>query len=85
MNRKIKTKEATPKTTQTAPIPSESTKIFEKRITGSTRYWLPHESPYPTKHSMSSKDWSEMSKRVDSLLQGKEDLRSKKIPSKFKF
>ncbi len=53
MSPKTKTKAETPITTQTAPIPSESTKIFEKRITGST-----YLSPYPTKYNMSSKDWS---------------------------
>lgn len=57
-----------PKKENKAPTPSESTKIFEKRITGST-----YLSPYPTKYSMSSKDWSEMSKRVDSLMSGEHD------------
>ena len=65
MNHKIKTKADISKTTQTAPIPSESTKIFEKRTTGATRYWLPHESPYYTKPNMSSKDWTEAFEEVD--------------------
>lgn len=70
MSPKTKTKAETPKTTQTEPIQSESTKIFEKRITGST-----YLSPYPTKYNMSSKDWSAALKGVESLMsegQGKE-------------
>lgn len=55
------------KTTQTAPTPSESTKIFKKRITGN-RYL----SPYPTKYNMSCKDWSSVLKGVDSLMSGEQ-------------
>ena len=68
MNRKIKTKADISKTTQTAPIPSESTKIFEKRTTGATRYWLPHESPYYTRSSMSSKDWDKAFETLKTML-----------------
>ena len=83
MNRKIKTKEEASKISQKAHTPSESTKIFKKIIRINEK--IPLSVLSPTKYSMSSKDWSEMSKRVDSLMQGKEDVRSKKIPSKFKF
>lgn len=60
MSPKTKTKEQTSKTTQTAPTPSESIKIFKKRITGST-----YISPYPTKYNMSSKDWSAALKALE--------------------
>lgn len=63
VNKDQKTKEEVSKTTQTAPTPSESTPIFVKRIV--TDYFYS-----PTKPNMSSKDWSEMSKQVDSLLSG---------------
>ena len=70
MSQNKKAKEETLKTTLTAPVLSESTKIFEKRITGSS-----YLSPYPTKYSMSSKDWSAALKGVDSLMQGKRDIK----------
>ena len=57
------------KTTQTAPTPSESTKTFKKIIQYNRK--TPLSVLSPTKYSMSPKDWSEMSKRVDSLLSGK--------------
>ena len=66
MSPKTKTKEQTSKTTLTAPTPSESTKIFVKIIRVNER--IPKSVLSPTKYSMSSKDWSEMSKRVDSLI-----------------
>ena len=78
MTNKKKNKKKTPKTTQTAPTPSESTPIFVKRIVTDGHYSY-------TKYSMESEDWCKMTKIIDSLMQGKEDVRSKKIPSKFKF
>ncbi len=70
MSPKKKPKEQTSKITLTAPTPSESTKIFEKRITGST-----YLSPYPTKYNMSSKDWKDAFDSLDTMMseeQGKE-------------
>ena len=66
MSPKTKTKEGVSKTTQTAPTPSESTKNFVKIIRVNER--IPKSVLSPTKYSMSSKDWSEMTKRVDSLI-----------------
>lgn len=63
MSPKTKTKAETPKTTQTEPIQSESTKIFEKRITGST-----YLSPYPTKYNMSPKDWEKAFTQLKQML-----------------
>tara|TARA_B100000925_G_scaffold96084_2_gene70038 strand:- start:1239 stop:1538 length:300 start_codon:yes stop_codon:yes gene_type:complete len=70
MSPKKKPKKEVSKTTLTAPTPSESTKIFEKRITGST-----YLSPYPTKYSMSSKDWKDAFDSLDTMMseeQGRE-------------
>ena len=70
MSPKKKTKEEVSKTTLTTPKPSESTKIFEKRITGST-----YLSPYPTKYNMSSKDWKDAFDSLDTMMseeQGRE-------------
>ncbi|MGB0476734.1 MAG: hypothetical protein ACPGHV_00715 [Flavobacteriaceae bacterium] len=50
----------------TTPKPSESTPAFEKIIQINER--IPISELSPTKYSMSSKDWREMSKRVDSLI-----------------
>ena len=68
MNNKKKNKKETPKTIQTAPTPSASTKTFKKIIRIHEK--TPLSVLSPTKYSMSSKDWSEMSKRVDSLRSG---------------
>ena len=68
MTNKKNNKKETPKTTQTAPTPSESTKTFKKIIRIHEK--TPLSVLSPTKYSMSTKDWSEMSKRVDSLLSG---------------
>ena len=68
VNKDQKTKEEVSKITQTAPTPSESTKTFKKIIRIHEK--TPLSVLSPTKYSMSSKDWSEMSKRVDSLRSG---------------
>lgn len=68
MSPKKKPKKEVSKTILTAPKPSESTPAFEKIIRINER--IPLSELSPTKYSMSSKDWSEMSKRVDSLISG---------------
>lgn len=71
MNRKIKTKADISKTTQTVPTSSASTKTFKKIIQYNRK--TPLSVLSPTKYSMSSKDWSEISKRVNSLLSGEQN------------
>lgn len=72
-----RTREDLPKSTQTEATASESTKVFEKRITGAERYWLPHESSYYTKNSMSSKEWKEAIEEANSLILEEQDNKTK--------
>jgi hypothetical protein len=59
------------KTTQTVPTPSESTKTFKKIFQYNSK--TPLSVISPTKYKMSCKDWSEMSKRVDSPMSEEQD------------
>lgn len=72
MSPKIKTKEDTPKTTLTAPTPSEQMRNFKKRM---EVYELPPWKRSATKSSMSSKEWREAFDGLDTMMseeQGKE-------------